>query len=85
MSEIAGGFDASDLSFLTSLAAAIRVFIDLPMYIDLIFSADTTDIRFPNSEFSSLLPDLLLERFSLEVDVLNAIGLRYENARFKVC
>ena len=76
MSEIAGGFDASDLSFLTSLAATIRLVIDLSMYIDLIFSADATDIRFPNTVFSSLRPDLLLERSSLEVDVLNAIGLR---------
>jgi hypothetical protein len=76
LSEIAGGFDASDLSFLTSLAATIRLVIDLSMYIDLIFSADATDIRFPNTVFSSLRPDLLLERSSLEVDVLNAIGLR---------
>ena len=76
MSEIAGGFDASDLSFLTSLAATIRLVIDLSMYIDLIFSADATDIRFPNTVFSSIRPDLLLERSSLEVDVLNAIGLR---------
>jgi hypothetical protein len=76
LSEIAGGFDASDLSFLTSLAATIRLVIDLSMYIDLIFSADATDIRFPTTFFSSLRPDLLLERSSLEVDVLNAIGLR---------